>query len=201
MEASTITIHNTANPASTAMNERNWLTNPSNKRTASYHLVIDENEVIECLPLNETAWHSGDGSSSMSGNRSSIGIEICESGDYEKTLDNAVALVAKLLIERGWGIERLRRHFDWSGKICPRLMYDGGEWTGWTEFKKRVATKLKPEIKPVSEYVNIRLDGNLLAQKGTLKNGVTTVPVRAIAEAFGAKVSFNEATRTVIIDK
>ena len=36
------------------------------------------------------------------GNRKSIGIEICESGDRQKTLQNAAELVAKLLKERGW---------------------------------------------------------------------------------------------------
>lgn len=72
----------------------------------------------------------------------SIGIEICESGDYAKTLDNAATLVARLLKERGWGVDRLRRHFDWSGKICPRKMYDDGRWTGWTAFVNMVRYKL-----------------------------------------------------------
>ncbi len=145
MNATTITIHNTGNPSSTALNERAWLTNPSNNRTASYHIVIDEREAIECLPLNESAWHAGDGSGIKSGNRTSIGIEICESGNYAQTLSNAVELVASMLKERGWGVDRLRRHFDWSGKICPRLMYDGGKWTGWIEFKKRVAAQLEED--------------------------------------------------------
>lgn len=143
MTPTTITLHNTGNPSSSARNERNWLTNPSNKRTASYHLVVDEREVIECLPLNECAWHAGDGSGLASGNRTSIGIEICESGDYAQTLDNAATLVAKMLQERGWGADRLRRHFDWSGKICPRLMYDDGRWTGWTAFVNMVQYKLR----------------------------------------------------------
>jgi N-acetylmuramoyl-L-alanine amidase CwlA len=145
MAATTLTIHNTGNPSSTARNERDWLTNTSNKRTASYHIVVDEQGAIECLPLNEHAWHSGDGNGSKSGNRTSIGIEICESGDYEKTLDNAVELVAKMLKDRGWGTDRLRRHYDWSGKICPRLMYSDGSWAGWIKFKATVAAKMQPK--------------------------------------------------------
>ncbi|WP_373293948.1 peptidoglycan recognition protein family protein, partial [Paenibacillus albidus] len=86
-----------------------------------------------------------DGSGAKSGNRTSIGVEICESGDYTKTLDNAAGLVASMLKERGWGVDRLRRHFDWSGKICPQLMYDGGEWTGWAVFKALVQFKLNEE--------------------------------------------------------
>ncbi|WP_306436717.1 N-acetylmuramoyl-L-alanine amidase [Paenibacillus azoreducens] len=142
MSPTTITIHNTGNPSSTAANERSWLTNPSNTRTASFHIVVDSKEAIECTPLNENAWHAGDGSGAASGNRTSISIEICESGDYAKNLDNAVQLVASMLRVRGWGVERLRRHWDWSRKICPRLMYDSGKWTGWFDFKNRVAAEL-----------------------------------------------------------
>jgi N-acetylmuramoyl-L-alanine amidase len=146
LAATSITIHNTGNPASTARNERAYLTNPGNTRTASYHIVVDEREVIECLPLNENAWASGDGSGPASGNRTSIQIEICESGNYAKTLDNAATLVAGMLQQRGWGVDKLRRHFDWSGKICPRLMYDAGKWTGWAQFKAMVAEKLNSKI-------------------------------------------------------
>lgn len=151
MTPTTITIHNTGNPSSTARNERAWLTNPANDRTASYHIVVYEREAIECIPLNEVAWHAGDGNGD--GNRKSIGIEICESGDYAKTLDNAATLVAKLLKDRGWGVDRLRRHFDWSGKICPRLMYDNGRWTGWTAFKNLVEYKIKTNaVDAVSDW-------------------------------------------------
>lgn len=138
MYPTSITIHNTGNPSSTAANERAWLTNPENMRTASFHIVIDEWEAVECIPIKENAWHSSDGSAPASGNRTSIGIEICESGDYAQTLMNAADLVADMLLERGWGIDRLRRHYDWSGKICPRLMYDNGAWDGWYEFKRLV---------------------------------------------------------------
>jgi len=136
-----ITIHSTGNPKSTARNERAWLTNPSNAVTASYHIVVDEKEAIEVLPLNEVAWHAGDGGNGT-GNRKSIGIEICESGDRAKTLANAVRLVAKLLKERGWGVDRLKRHYDWSKKICPRIFYDNGRWTGWEQFKDAVQREI-----------------------------------------------------------
>lgn len=142
MVPTSITIHNTGNPSSTAKNERQWLTNPANTRTASYHIVIDEHEAIEVLPLNEVAWHAGDGSREGTGNRTSIGIEICESGNYEQTLKNSIDLVAKMLHERKWGVNKLKRHFDWSGKNCPRLMNKDGKWTGWTEYVNRVQAKL-----------------------------------------------------------
>ena len=142
MIAETITIHNTGNPSSTAKNERAWLVSRANTRQASYHIVIDDKDTIECLPLNEVAWHAGDGRGN--GNMRSIGIEICESGDYAKTLDRAAELVAKMLKERNWGTDKLKRHFDWSKKICPRLMYDNGTWKGWNDFVSRVENELNP---------------------------------------------------------
>jgi N-acetylmuramoyl-L-alanine amidase len=145
MRPTTITIHNTGNKTSTAQNERSWLTNPSNKRTASYHIVIDEREAIECIPLNESSWASGDGSAPTSGNRSSIQIEICESGNYAKVVENAVNLTARLLKERSWNTTNLRRHWDWSRKVCPRLMYDNGTWKTWNEFVEKVNKELEED--------------------------------------------------------
>lgn len=55
MAATTITIHNTGNPTSTAKNERAWLTNPTNPRTASFHIAVDERDAVEVIPLNENA--------------------------------------------------------------------------------------------------------------------------------------------------
>ena len=42
-----ITIHNTGNPDSTALNERNWLASSLNTRAASFHIVVDSVQAIE----------------------------------------------------------------------------------------------------------------------------------------------------------
>jgi N-acetylmuramoyl-L-alanine amidase len=47
-----------------------------------------------------------------------------------------------MLNERGWGVDKLRRHYDWNKKICPRIFYDGGKWTGWQQFKQAVQREL-----------------------------------------------------------
>ncbi|MNO45390.1 N-acetylmuramoyl-L-alanine amidase CwlA precursor [compost metagenome] len=198
MVATTITIHNTGNASSTAQNERGWLTNQSNSRQASFHIVVDEKEAIECIPLNESAWHAGDGSGVKSGNRSSIGIEICESGNYAQTLDNAAKLVAKMLKERGWGVDRLRRHYDWSGKICPRLMYDNGKWTGWEQFKNAVEAEIRgvEKVEKAKVYVN----GEKI-EDGFILEGRVYVPLRSVSEALGAKVGWDNNTKTATITK
>ena len=118
-----ITIHNTANPTSTALNERNWLTNPTNTRWASWHIAVDENMAVEAIPLNELAWHAGD----YTGNNTTIGIEICEP-NHNKAMHNAIELVAKLLQEKNWNTSRLYTHQMWSGKYCPNIILRKNLW-------------------------------------------------------------------------
>lgn len=132
-QKTTITVHNTGNPNSTAKNERDWLVNPNNARAASWHLCVDEKDIIEAIPLDEEAYHSG----TTEGNQSSIGIEICESGDYGKTEERAAELIAQILRERGWGIDRVKKHQDWSGKYCPRKIIPY-----WGDFLRRIEAKL-----------------------------------------------------------
>lgn len=173
-----ITIHSTGNANSTARNERDWLTNPSNNRSASWHICVDEKEAIEAIPLNEVAYHSG----TAQGNNSSISIEICESGNREKTLRNAVELTAKLLKERGWGVDRLKRHYNWSGKNCPRIM-SANNWAGWKSFVAQV----KKELENMEE-ITVFLKGE--KKKGLLIDGTTFIPLREFAEKLGLKVSY-----------
>lgn len=136
-----LTIHGTGNPHSTAMGERNWLANASNDRAASFHLVVDQAEAVECIPLNEVAWHAGDGPNG-DGNRKSISIEICESGDRAKTLTNAISLTAQILKAQRLPLTSLRKHHDWSGKNCPRILLDPGFQNDpnqtWNWFKSQV---------------------------------------------------------------
>jgi len=201
MDPTTITIHNNANPDSTAANERGWLTNPSNTRTASFHIAVDSKEAVEVLPLNEVAWHAGDGSGAKSGNRTSIGIEICERdktlGEYAQTLTNAIHLVVKMLHERGWGVDRLRRHYDWSGKNCPRLMNIDNKWTGWYQFVQRVAEALKVYDK---KQVTVVVNGEKLVEPGMLMNNLTYVPLRVIGNVLGAKIGWNQKAKEASIE-
>ena len=46
----TITIHSTANPHSTALGERQWLDNPSNARQAAWHYCVDDSDISMRFP-------------------------------------------------------------------------------------------------------------------------------------------------------
>ena len=138
MDAQYITIHNTSNSAS-ADAEIRYMINNDNQ--TSYHVCVDEKEVIQAIPFNRNAWHAGDGGSGT-GNRKSIGIEIARStGDlnlFKQAEQNCAKYVAKLLKERGWGVDRVKRHKDWSGKYCPHKTMD----LGWERFLNMIKIEL-----------------------------------------------------------
>jgi len=190
MSPSTLTIHSTANTKSTAINERNWLVNPSNDRVASWHIAVDENMAVEAIPLNEIAFHAGN----KEGNNTSVGIEICESGNRAKTLQNAMELTARLLHERNWGVDKLRRHYDWSGKICPGIL-SANNWEGWNAFKIQV----QRELDKLNAKVKVNFRGKAFEVDGYLKDGSNYVRIRDVFESAGFKVDWNQSTKTVII--
>ncbi|MGJ3548924.1 peptidoglycan recognition protein family protein, partial [Bacillus subtilis] len=140
MTAEYITFHNTANDAS-ANNEISYMRN--NNATVSYHFAVDDKEVVQGLPTNRNAWHCGDGDHGT-GNRKSIGVEVCYSKSggerYRKAEALAIKFIAQLLKERGWGVERVKKHQEWSGKYCPHRVLDEGRWD---EVKTAIATELK----------------------------------------------------------
>lgn len=145
-----ITIHNTANDASAA-NEIQYMIN--SPREVSYHFAVDDKEVIQGLPLDRNGWHCGDGGSG-NGNRKSIGIEICYSKSggtkYYQAEGNAIQLVAQLLKERGWGIDRVKKHEDWSGKHCPHRILDEGRWES---FKQAIVNEMNKGETGVIRYI------------------------------------------------
>ncbi|MED3507980.1 N-acetylmuramoyl-L-alanine amidase [Bacillus velezensis] len=130
-----ITVHNTANTAkgaNAAMHAR-YEKNP--ETPTSWHFTVDEKEIYQHLPLNENGWHAGDGNRGT-GNRKSIGIEICENsdGDFEKAVANAQWLIKKLMKEQGISLANVVPHQHWSGKYCPRKLLDR-----WDSFKAGIS--------------------------------------------------------------
>lgn len=110
-----ITVHNTGLCGVPAVNFRKSLERADNVDYASFHIVVDDIQAIECIPLDETAYHCGD----EYGNAHSIGIEVCEIDGAEH---KAAELIASMLLERGWDTDKVTTHHKWNGKYCPRLL-------------------------------------------------------------------------------
>ena len=137
MTPTRIVVHNTANDAS-ANNEIKYMITNSNE--TSFHFAVDDKEVVQGIPLNRNAWHAGDGHGK--GNMQGIAIEICYSksgGDrFIKAEQNAAKFIAQLLKERGWGVDKVTKHQDYSGKYCPHRTLD----MGWERFLNMIGAEL-----------------------------------------------------------
>ena len=140
-----IVVHNTANDA-TAQNEIKYMI--SNDDQVSFHFAVDDKEVVQGLPLDRNAWACGDGTNG-SGNRKGIQIEICYSKSggarFENAEKNAAKFIAQLLKERGWGVDKVKKHQDFSNKYCPHRTLD----KGWASFVNMVKDYLNELNTPV----------------------------------------------------
>lgn len=141
-----ICIHNTANDAPAA-NEIKYM--QSNNNEVSFHIAIDDVEAIQGLPLNRNAWHAGDGGNG-NGNRNYIAVEICYSksgGDkFINAEKRAAKEVAALLKQYGWGIDKVKKHQDFSNKYCPHRTLD----MGWQRFLNMIQAELNRLSQPES---------------------------------------------------
>ena len=142
MNPNRIVVHNTANDA-TARNEISYMI--SNDKEVSFHYAVDDKEVVQGIPENRNAWHSGDGENGK-GNRDGIAIEICYSksgGDrFTQAEKNAVELIVDILKRYGWGVDRVTKHQDYSGKYCPHRTLDAG----WDRFIKMIEAKMNSKL-------------------------------------------------------
>jgi len=133
-----IVVHNTANDAS-ARDEVAYMCKNNNQ--VSFHYVVDDKEIVQGIPEDRNAWHAGDGANGK-GNRKGIAIEICYSKSGGKKFEDAEKLAAKFIAyklkEKGWGIDKVKKHQDFSGKYCPHRTLD----MGWQRFLNMVQAEL-----------------------------------------------------------
>ena len=201
-----ITIHNTSNSAP-AQNEISYMKN--NNNATSYHVCVDEKYVIQAIPFNRNAWHAGDGANGT-GNRYSIGIEIARStGDinlFKQAEQNCAMYVAQLLKNYGWGIDRVKRHKDWSGKQCPHLTME----LGWTRFLNMIQKELdklngKTTTTTVSSSIKVGDKVKVNPNATTYANSTKTIPswvkngTYTVSKVDSSKVLLKEITSYVYI--
>lgn len=187
-----LVIHWTANTnkGADADNNRDYFEDhPWNKVSA--HYIVDDHSVVQCVPENEMAYHVGaewyaeDALRQLGSypNGTTIGIEMCvnSDGDFIKTYQNTVALAADILQRHGWGIDRLWKHYDITGKHCPGFFVDDAvargfgfesAYEGWKKFGQGVAIALQTRKTSMFEDVGdhwARGSIERLTKKGLIK--------------------------------
>ena len=139
-----IVIHYTANPGTTAQNNRDYFEGlkDSHETQASSHFVIGmDGEIIQCIPSTEIAYASNDR------NNDTLSIECChpdESGKFtDATYRSLVQLTAWLCVKFGLTEDDVIRHYDVTGKNCPKYFVEHED--AWEDFKENVSLAITSE--------------------------------------------------------
>ena len=137
-----IVIHYTANPGSTAQNNRDYFEGlkDSHETKVSSHFVVGiEGEIVQCIPSSEIAYASN------SRNSDTLSIECCHPDETGKltyaTYTSLVRLTGWLCYRFNLTSEDVIRHYDVTGKICPKYYVDHPE--AWEQFKTDVGEQIK----------------------------------------------------------
>ena len=125
-----IVVHYTANPGTTAQQNRSFFESlkDTHETSVSSHFVVGlEGEIIQCIPTAERAYASNQR------NYNTVSIECChmdETGKFnDATYDSLVELCAWLCCKFDLQAEDVIRHYDVTGKACPKYFVDNeGEW-------------------------------------------------------------------------
>ena len=150
-----LVYHYTANDGDSDEANANYFANTVVK--ASAHYFVDDDSATLTVPEDYAAWAVGGGRQGPNGgkyfgictNTNSISIEICDThrnGKYDfspETLDNAVELGREIMARYNIDIDHVIRHYDVTGKICPKPFVDNE--AAWIAFKNRLVGAGKDE--------------------------------------------------------
>ena len=138
-EVNGVVVHYVGNPGTTAEQNRSFFAGlaeqtegAENTVSASSHFLIGlDEEIIQCIPLDEWAYCTGER------NRDTISIECCHPDDggafTDATYQSLLRLVRWLQEEFDLDGEQIIRHYDVTGKECPRYYVQHPE--AWEQFK------------------------------------------------------------------
>ena len=135
-----IVIHYTANPGSSAQNNRDYF-NSSQSQVSSHFVVGLNGEIIQCVPLNEQS------SASNRRNVDTISVEVCHpdsTGEFSiPSYNAAVKLCVWLCKNFRLDEDDIIRHYDCEGadhKLCPKYYVEHPD--SWEKFKGYVEERL-----------------------------------------------------------
>ena len=136
-----IVVHYTANPGSTAMDNRNYFEGlkDSHITKASSNFVVGlDGEIVQCVPTWEVAYASN------SRNHDTVSIECCHPDDTGKfndaTYRSMVQLCAWLCLKFDLNENDVIRHYDVTGKNCPKYFVENED--AWKTFRKDIKVVL-----------------------------------------------------------
>lgn len=150
-----LVIHDTGNTSIGADAEAHYKYLQTAQRYGSAHYYVDDKQIIQTIGDSLVAWSIGDtwGYSNNpnrikdAANYNSISIELCinDDTDKDKAYKNLVELTKNLMKKFNFPVDRVIRHFDATGKICPGS-WSKNNWEKWQQFKKDIQKPIVWEI-------------------------------------------------------
>ena len=141
-EVAGVVIHYVGNPGTSAKANRNYFANlaKTKETSASAHFIVGlEGEILQCVPLSEISYCSN------TRNYDTIAIEVChadETGQFSpETLASVERLTAWLCVQFDLDTEQVIRHYDVSGKICPKYYVEHED--AWTDLLAGVGKEIR----------------------------------------------------------
>ena len=120
-----ITLHETGNTEMNAVELFNWLNN-ENKSSQGCHYLVDDEKVVEVMPLDWAVYHTG--KAKDFGCRYTVAIEICSSlsnDKYAQAEDKAISLIYTLQKKYHIPMDMIFFHHDFNDrKYCPKTILD-----------------------------------------------------------------------------
>lgn len=128
-----VVIHYVGNPGTTAKQNRDYFAGlaQTQETYASSNFVVGlEGEALQCVPSDEVAF------ASSQRNVDTLSIEVChpdETGAFTPESYDALLRLTQWLVDRyGLDREQILRHYDVTGKECPRYYVQHPE--AWEAF-------------------------------------------------------------------
>lgn len=210
-----LVIHYVGAAGSARANAQYYHNTPGIGSSAHYFVghADEDAAVYASVAERDTAWHCGrsDGKyvHPRCRNANSIGIELCcrqgGGGWYfdEATLERGAVLARDLMARYAIPLDRVVRHYDVTGKICPApFVADPAAWGAWKERLEEDMTKqettalfgqLYEQVNPL--YTSLdqvpdywRAETQALMEAGAIQ-GDGTHPLRIRQEALAALVA------------
>lgn len=161
-----IVLHWTANPGGTDENHADFFdgADGGGSRYAGAHMFVDKDSATLIIPLDEVAYQANekacriarlkgsikraDGSTYHGdANVTTISLELCVEKDgtiHPDTIARAVKIVAEWCKKYKLDVNDIYRHYDVTGKLCPRPFVDNPAM--FTNFKNNVQNILTPPV-------------------------------------------------------
>ena len=140
-----IVIHYVANPGTSAIQNRNYfegLKDQSGSKTvsaSSHYIIGSDGTILQCIPLDEVAYGN------YPRNDDTVSIECCHpdsDGRFtDATIKSLIRLTGWLCRELSLNEKHIIRHYDVSGKNCPKYYVEHRD--AWRTLKKKLAAGIQ----------------------------------------------------------